>query len=149
MILLQVSGLAKSVYYYTLSKIDKDDKTKISSFFVAEEHNLLTLELIDRGYLTENDMQIFYYDKLFDELLQDYSFRELVIINHYIIPRVMDRDYHDENGEKIENLYGYFKNSVLSNIEKLKGNEIEWDEETGWFKENDTNEIEDDLEMEI
>ena len=28
MILLQVSGLAKSVYYYTLSKIDKDDKNK-------------------------------------------------------------------------------------------------------------------------
>ena len=28
MILLKVSGLAKSVYYYTLSKIDKDDKNK-------------------------------------------------------------------------------------------------------------------------
>ena len=132
-----------------IDKSDKDDKTKKSSFFDAEEHNPLTIDLINRNFIKEDDMQIFYYDKLFDELLQDYSFRELVIINHYIIPRVMDRDYHDENGEKIENLYGYFKNSVLSNIEKLKGNEIEWDEETGWFKENDTNEIEDDLEMEI
>ena len=28
MILLKVSGLAKSVYYYTLSKIDKDGKNK-------------------------------------------------------------------------------------------------------------------------
>ncbi len=28
MIFLQVSGLAKSVYYYTLSKIDKDHKNK-------------------------------------------------------------------------------------------------------------------------
>lgn len=28
MILLQISGLAKSVYYYTLSKKDKDDKNK-------------------------------------------------------------------------------------------------------------------------
>ena len=28
MILLKVSGLAKSVYYYTLSKNDKDDKNK-------------------------------------------------------------------------------------------------------------------------
>ena len=28
MILLQISGLAKSVYYYTLSKNDKDDKNK-------------------------------------------------------------------------------------------------------------------------
>ena len=132
-----------------IDKSDKDDKTKKSSFFDVEEHNPLTIDLINRNFIKEDDMQIFYYDKLFDELLQDYSFRDLVIINHYIIPRVMDRDYHDENGEKIENLYGYFKNSVLSNIEKLKGNEIESDEETGWFKENDTNEIEDDLEMEI
>lgn len=31
----------------TNKKIDKDDKTKISSFFVAEEHNILTLELGD------------------------------------------------------------------------------------------------------
>ena len=28
MILLKILGLAKSVYYYTLSKIDKDDKNK-------------------------------------------------------------------------------------------------------------------------
>lgn len=28
MILLQISGLAKSVYYYTLSKKDKDEKNK-------------------------------------------------------------------------------------------------------------------------
>ena len=28
MIFLQVSGLAKSVYYYNLSKTDKDDKNK-------------------------------------------------------------------------------------------------------------------------
>ena len=28
MILLKVSGLAKSVYYYTLSKKDKDEKNK-------------------------------------------------------------------------------------------------------------------------
>ena len=28
MILLKVSGLAKSTYYYTLSKIDKDNKNE-------------------------------------------------------------------------------------------------------------------------
>ena len=44
----------------TKKQIDKDDKAKISSFFVAEEHNILTLELIDRGYINENDTQISY-----------------------------------------------------------------------------------------
>ena len=54
----------------TKKQIDKDDKT-ISSFFVPEEHNILTLELIDRGYINEEDIQIFYYDKLFENLLYD------------------------------------------------------------------------------
>ena len=53
----------------TKKQIDKDDKT-ISSFFVAEEHNKLTLELIERGYINEDDIQIFYYDKLFNQLLE-------------------------------------------------------------------------------
>ena len=69
----------------TNNKIDKDDKTKISSFFVAEEHNILTLELINRGYINENDIQIFYYDDLFKELLQDNSYKDLVQIIHYIV----------------------------------------------------------------
>ena len=69
----------------TNNKIDKDYKTKISSFFVAEEHNILTLELINRGYINENDIQIFYYDDLFNELLQENSYQDLVQIIHYIV----------------------------------------------------------------
>ncbi len=133
----------------TKEQIDKDDKTKKSSFFDVEEHNPLTIDLINRNFIKEDDLQIFYYDKLFDELLQDYSFKDLVIINHYIIPRVMERDYRDENGDKIENIFGYFKNSVLNNIDKVKNNEVEWDEELGWFKEVIPKEIEEDLEIDI
>ena len=55
----------------TKKQIDKDDKTKISSFFVPEEHNRLTIELIDSGYIDENDIQIFYYDDLFNKLLSN------------------------------------------------------------------------------
>ena len=101
------------------NKIDKDDKTKISSFFVAEEHNILTLELINRGYIDENDMQIFYYDDLFVELLQDNSYKDLVQIIHYIVPRVIERKFKDEDGKFIENKFGYFKNAIISNINRL------------------------------
>jgi len=101
-------------------QIDKDDKTKISSFFVEEEHNILTLELISRGYINENDTQIFYYDKLFEELLeQDNSYKDLIQIIHYIVPRVVSRKFKDEDGNYIENKYGYFKNAIISNINKL------------------------------
>lgn len=101
------------------NKIDKDDKTKISSFFVAEEHNILTLELINRGYIDENDVQIFYYDDLFKELLLENSYKDLVQIIHYIIPRVVNRQFKDEDGNFIKNKFGYFKNAIISNINRL------------------------------
>ena len=104
----------------TNKQIDKDDKTKISAFFVPEEHNILTLELIDRGYINENDTQIFYYDKLFEELLEEgNTYKDLVQIVHYIIPRVLDRELRDEEGNFITNKFGYFKSSIIGNINRL------------------------------
>lgn len=69
------------------------------------------------------------------------------MILHYIIPRVLVRDFVDENGEKISNKFGYLKNSILNNIDRLKNNELEWDEELGWFKENELNQEEYEIDM--
>lgn len=103
----------------TNKQIDKDDKT-ISSFFIPEEHNILTLELINRGYINESDTQMFYYDDLFEKLLdEDNEYKDLVKLIHYIIPRVVKRDFRDDDGNIIENKYGYFKSSIESNIRKL------------------------------
>ena len=115
----------------TKKQIDKDDKTKISSFFVPEEHNKLTLELIERCYINEDDIQIFYYDKLFNQLLEeDNSYQDLMQIIHYIVPRVVKRNFKDEDGNVIENKFGYFKNAIISNINKLNMNiEDLWGEE--------------------
>lgn len=107
----------------TKKQIYKDDKTKLSSFFVAEEHNRLTLELIDSGYINENDIQIFYYDDLFNRLLEENnSYKDLIQIVHYIVPRVVKRGFRDEDGNIIKNKFGYFKNSIISNINKLNQN---------------------------
>ena len=38
---------------------------------MSEEHNRLTLELVYKNYINEDDSQIFYYDNLFEKLLQD------------------------------------------------------------------------------
>ena len=104
----------------TKEQIDKDDKTKIPSFFVAEEHNILTLELINRGYITESDTQIFYYDNLFEQLLKEgNTYKDLVQIVHYIVPRVLERKFKDEDGNYITNKFGYFKSSIIGNINRL------------------------------
>ena len=59
MILLKVSGLSKSTFYYTLSKTDKDDKNKEiiekikEIFFYHKErygYRRITLELRNQGY---------------------------------------------------------------------------------------------------
>ena len=58
-ILLQISGLAKSVYYYTLSKTNKDDKNKeiidkIKVIFINNKerygYRRIALELRNQGY---------------------------------------------------------------------------------------------------
>lgn len=118
---------------------DKIDKTKNRIF--EANHNFLTIDLIDRKYIAKDDTDIYNYDKLFENLLNEYETSDLLMILHYIIPRVLDRDFVDENGEKIANKFGYLKNSILNNIDKLNNNELVWDEELGWFKD-----IEEDLE---
>lgn len=123
---------------------DKIDKTKNRIF--EANHNFLTIDLMDRKYIAKDDTDtdIYNYDKLFESLLKEYETKDLLMILHYIIPRVLDRDFVDENGEKIVNKFGYLKNSILNNIARLKNNELEWDEELGWFKD-----VEEDLEEEI
>ena len=98
---------------------------------MQEEHNILTLELIDKGFIKKEDIRIFYYDNLFEQLIQDgNSYKDLVKIIHYIILRVIKRNFKDEDGNEIENKFGYFKNAIISNINKLN-TDIEdlWGEE--------------------
>lgn len=56
-----------------------------------------------------------------------------MIILHYIIPKVLDRNFIDENGDVITNKFGYLKASILNNIDRLKNNQLIWDDEFGWF----------------
>ena len=59
MILLKVSGVSRSTFYYTLSKNDKDDKNKeiidkIKEIFIKNKerygYRRITLELRNQGY---------------------------------------------------------------------------------------------------
>ena len=96
---------------------DKIDKTKNGKI----EHNILTKELVKEKYLNEKDNNLlFAFDSLFEqEINKGHNAKELFSAIHYIVPRVIERDFKDENGEKIENVYGYFKSALESNFEKL------------------------------
>ena len=117
----------------TKEQIDKEDKSKKSSFFNGL--NSLTKALIKYGYTNLDDVEILNYNKLFNKLLEEYSYEDLIIITWYIADHVVKRKFLDEEGNIIENKYGYFKSSINNNINKLMNNEIEWDDKIGWFKD--------------
>lgn len=84
--------------------------------------------LINEKYIDEYDYQIDYYDKLFNKLLEDYSYNEIVKLTKYITSKVINSNYKDEYNNTITNKYGYFKNAINSNIEKLNSYKDElWD----------------------
>lgn len=117
----------------TKKQIDKEDK---------EKHNILTLDLIKKGYIQNDDIQSFFYDDLFDELCRQYSYQDLIKISHYIIEKVIDRNFKDENNNIIDNKFRYFKSSMFNNIDKLESlEEIDWDDDVGWYKDNDEIEL--------
>lgn len=96
----------------TNNKEDKIDKTK--------SNNFLTRELLLLKYISEDDNKLCLYDELFQELLKYHSYHKLMIIIHYIVPRIINRDFKDEEGIKIENKYGYLRTSIYSNISKFE-----------------------------
>ena len=74
---------------------------------------------------------------MFEDLLTDgNSYKDLICIIHYIVPRVVKRNFEDEDGNIIKNKYGNFKCSIESNIHKLN-NLIEnlWDYDEDLFND--------------
>ena len=94
------------------------DKSKMPSS-ISQKHNPLTIKLINKKYIDSNDKEIKYYNNLFNELLNNNSYEDLSQIVDYIVNRVISRGFKDENCKYIFNKFNYFKNSMISNIEKL------------------------------
>lgn len=134
-------------------QIVKDVKSNFP-FVDLEELNPLTHRLIKRKYIDIEDTDIYYYDNLFENLLDKHSYKKVIIMTDYILSRIIKRkcvdendnivdyEFMDEQGNKIENKYGFFKGAMDNCITRLKANEeLEIDPETGWFKEDNEEEI--------
>ena len=117
----------------TKEQIDKEDKSKKSSFFNGL--NGLTKALIKENYISEYDAELFKYNNLFEELIKKYDYEVILKITWYIICHITDNEFLDEECNLIENKFGYFKISMLNNINKLINNEIKWNYDIGWFED--------------
>ena len=124
-------------------KEDKPLKEYTSSFFNPEEHNRLTLELINSGYIDKEDLQLYYYDDFFEDLLKKgHSYRELITVFNYVVSRVIKREFIDEEGYEIKNKLGYLKNSMNSNLNRFKNMPDELYPDDGYDWLNDEEDIE-------
>jgi len=65
---------------------------------------------------------------LLNELLEEYEYYDVVKVCGYIADKWKDNNGFDENGLPIENKYGYFKTSLINNLEKIN-NYVELDYE--------------------
>lgn len=105
-------------------KLDKNDKPLTSDFDI-EIHNL-TSELIKRKFISETDLDIYKYNDFFNELLTEYDFNLICKVVNYVIARMKVND-------SIESKFGYFKTSVLENINQIKSFENMKDDPLNWL----------------
>ena len=121
-------------------KYDKYNGLEDFEIFNGEKirHNQLTELLISFDYVEQDDYKsLTSYDNLFLNYLDDnHSVRELTKMITYIVPRVVDRDFLDEDNNEIKNRIGYLKSSLEQNWRKFES----MDEEKELWRDEDINE---------
>ncbi len=105
------------------NKYDKFDKLDLKALKEEElKHDSLTEQLIEMNYVDSNDYKsLTSLDNLFSNYRDEgHSTKELSNMILYIVPKVIARDFLDEDGEEITNRVGYLKASLDSNWQKFK-----------------------------
>lgn len=101
--------------------INNNNKDKIDKAF-----NPITNELIKRNFIEEYDLELYKYDDLFIELLNEYKYKDVIKICNYIIGKWKDNKGFDEDNNKIDNKFSYFKSAMINNLIKIN-QEIDFD----------------------
>lgn len=111
-----LNGIQINTNIINTNKKDKYDKP----------FNHLTNELIKRNFIEEYDFELYKYDDLFIELLNEYEYKDVIRVCNYIIGKWKDNKGFDENNNKIDNKFSYFKSAMINNLIKIN-QEIDFD----------------------
>ena len=105
---------------------------------VVKPSNYISMLPCSFGYVEQDDYKsLTSYDNLFLNYLDDnHSVRELTKMITYIVPRVVDRDFLDEDNNEIKNRIGYLKSSLEQNWRKFES----MNEEKELWSDEDINE---------
>ena len=103
--------------------INTNKKDKIDKTF-----NPITNELIKRKFVDEYDLELYKYDNLFIELLDEYDYKEVIMVTDYVISKWRENKGLDEDENNIDNKFSYFKAAVINNLIKINTEiEFDWD----------------------
>ena len=105
------------------NKINTKEQDKL------DKTNPIINELIKRDFIKETDLDLYSYDNLLENLLDEYDYKQVVISTKYVLRKWIENKGLDEYGNEIKNKYGYFKKSLENNLirltEQLKP--LEWE----------------------
>lgn len=108
-------GMVKEPLYIRTNNYYKIniDKSKLNLCFLTEY-------LIDWEFIKLNDINLFSYDSFLIEFLKDEDVRLIISIVNYVVNRIKDNNYLDEEKNPINNLLTYFKESCRHNLACIK-----------------------------
>jgi len=100
-------------YINTNNKKINIDKSKLNLCWLTEY-------LIDWDFIKLNDINLFSYDSFFIEFLKEDEVRQIISIVNYVVKRIKNNNYLDEENKPINNLLTYFKESCRHNLACIK-----------------------------
>lgn len=111
-------------------KIDKELYTSKIDNNSLIENNILLKYLIKNKFINKDDLELHKYDQLLREVLSEYNYNDIARINAYIVRAYISHKGKDENDNNIINKFGYYKESLLNNINRLNSiDDIDWFED--------------------
>ena len=109
-----------------VSQLNTKNKDKLDKQII-DDLNSITLGLINSDFIEEHCLDTLKYNNLFNELLESYNYKEIIKATNYTVNKIKGNNFKDEDGNKIINLFGYFKKSLLCNLEKITNDiELDW-----------------------
>ena len=111
-------------------KIDKELYTSKIDNNSLIENNILLKYLIKNKFINKDDLELYKYDQLLREVLSKYNYNDIAKINAYIVRAYISHKGKDEEDNNIINKFGYYKESLLNNINRLNSiDDIDWFED--------------------
>ena len=74
--------------------------------------NSVTKNLIDKKFLSYEDIDLLEYDNFIEDMLSKNSYRDVITVINYVYSHMKEKD--------LSNKLAYFKTSVKNNMEKIK-----------------------------